>query len=240
MRSRIRFDASQKYGSGGLSQARRYMFSVTWNAPQAAFDSPEDFFEGKGMGAVYAHAQGPPVPGHAGPAHLPVRRRDEAAEHRGRCGALPGASGQGIRPVTQSVNRHARMSTRLKSLRKGYRENRASALAALGLLLFAISLLMYELLRDPPQYLEFHGFYEGLRAVTHGGRYGSHKEIYLKVQGLDRPIKAVDGWDRIKRMKLNRLVHFVVEPKSRWFFEPRVYYEAVAITANITVYDHRQ
>lgn len=132
------------------------------------------------------------------------------------------------------------MSTRLKSLRKGYRENRASALAALGLLLFAISLLMYELLREPPQYLEFHGFYEGLRTVTHGGRYGSHKELYLKVQGLDRPIKAVDGWDRIKRMKLNRLVHFVVEPKSRWFFEPRVYYEAVAITANITVYDHRQ
>lgn len=35
-------------------------------------------------------------------------------------------------------------------------------------------------------------------------------------------------------------MHFVVEPKSRWFFEPRVYYEAVAITANITIYDHRQ
>lgn len=46
------------------------------------------------------------------------------------------------------------MSTRLKSLRKGYRENRASALAALGLLLFATSLLMCELLREPPQYLE--------------------------------------------------------------------------------------
>lgn len=50
---RTRSDTSQKYGSGGLSQARRYMFSVTWNAPQAAFDSPDDFFEGKGVDAVY-------------------------------------------------------------------------------------------------------------------------------------------------------------------------------------------
>ena len=50
---RTRADASQKYGSGGLSQAKRYMFSLTWNATQAAFDAPDDFFEGKGVDAVY-------------------------------------------------------------------------------------------------------------------------------------------------------------------------------------------
>jgi modulator of drug activity B len=50
---RTRSDASQRYGSGGLLQGKRYMISATWNAPQQAFDDPADFFEGKGVDAVY-------------------------------------------------------------------------------------------------------------------------------------------------------------------------------------------
>lgn len=50
---RTRSDASQKYGSGGLIKGKRYMISATWNAPQQAFDDPSDFFEGKGVDAVY-------------------------------------------------------------------------------------------------------------------------------------------------------------------------------------------
>jgi modulator of drug activity B len=50
---RTRSDATQKYGSGGLLQGKQYMLSLTWNAPQQAFDDPTDFFEGKGVDAVY-------------------------------------------------------------------------------------------------------------------------------------------------------------------------------------------
>ena len=50
---RTRSDASQKYGSGGLIQGKRYMLSLTWNAPVQAFEDPNDFFEGKGVDAVY-------------------------------------------------------------------------------------------------------------------------------------------------------------------------------------------
>lgn len=50
---RTRSDASQKYGSGGLLHGKQYMISATWNAPQQAFDDPTDFFEGKGVDAVY-------------------------------------------------------------------------------------------------------------------------------------------------------------------------------------------
>ncbi|HDS1735701.1 MULTISPECIES: NAD(P)H-dependent oxidoreductase [Pseudomonas] len=50
---RTRSDASQKYGSGGLIQGKQYMISATWNAPRQAFDDPSDFFEGKGVDAVY-------------------------------------------------------------------------------------------------------------------------------------------------------------------------------------------
>lgn len=50
---RTRSDASQKYGSGGLIHGKQYMISATWNAPQQAFDDPTDFFEGKGVDAVY-------------------------------------------------------------------------------------------------------------------------------------------------------------------------------------------
>ncbi|WP_426153706.1 NAD(P)H-dependent oxidoreductase [Pseudomonas sp. DC3000-4b1] len=50
---RTRSDASQRYGSGGLIHDKRYMISATWNAPQQAFDDPQDFFEGRGVDAVY-------------------------------------------------------------------------------------------------------------------------------------------------------------------------------------------
>jgi modulator of drug activity B len=50
---RSRTDATQKYGSGGLLQGKKYMLSLTWNAPQQAFDDPAQFFEGKGVDAVY-------------------------------------------------------------------------------------------------------------------------------------------------------------------------------------------
>nr|WP_256833402.1 NAD(P)H-dependent oxidoreductase [Pseudomonas oleovorans] len=50
---RTRSDASQKYGSGGLIQGKQYMLSLTWNAPVQAFEDPIDFFEGKGVDAVY-------------------------------------------------------------------------------------------------------------------------------------------------------------------------------------------
>jgi modulator of drug activity B len=50
---RTRSDASQKYGSGGLLHGKQYMIAATWNAPQQAFDDPSDFFEGKGVDAVY-------------------------------------------------------------------------------------------------------------------------------------------------------------------------------------------
>jgi modulator of drug activity B len=50
---RTRSDASQKYGSGGLIHGKKYMLSLTWNAPQQAFDDPTDFFEAKGVDAVY-------------------------------------------------------------------------------------------------------------------------------------------------------------------------------------------
>ncbi len=50
---RTRSDASQKYGSGGLLKGKHYMIAATWNAPQQAFDDPNDFFEAKGVDAVY-------------------------------------------------------------------------------------------------------------------------------------------------------------------------------------------
>ena len=50
---RTRSDASQKYGSGGLLHGKQYMLSLTWNAPQQAFDDPSDLFEARGVDAVY-------------------------------------------------------------------------------------------------------------------------------------------------------------------------------------------
>lgn len=52
---RSRADSSKNYGKGGKAQNKRYMFSVTWNAPYEAFSNPEEFFEGRGVEAVYWH-----------------------------------------------------------------------------------------------------------------------------------------------------------------------------------------
>lgn len=50
---RTRRDPSKKYGSGGLLKNKHYMISCTWNAPVEAFEEPKQFFEGKGVDAVY-------------------------------------------------------------------------------------------------------------------------------------------------------------------------------------------
>ncbi|CAM3666302.1 MULTISPECIES: NAD(P)H-dependent oxidoreductase [Halomonas] len=50
---RSRQDPSKQYGSGGLLQGRRYMLSLTWNAPLEAFEAPGNFFEGRGVDGVY-------------------------------------------------------------------------------------------------------------------------------------------------------------------------------------------
>lgn len=52
---RSRSDESRKYGSGGLLQDKKYMLSVTWNAPLEAFNDPSQFFEGRGVDGVYLH-----------------------------------------------------------------------------------------------------------------------------------------------------------------------------------------
>lgn len=51
---RTRSDDSKKYGSGGLSEAKRYMFSWTWNLPKTAFDKGE-FFDGRDIDEVCLH-----------------------------------------------------------------------------------------------------------------------------------------------------------------------------------------
>lgn len=52
---RTRTDTSKKYGSGGLLQGKKYMLSLTWNAPLEAFNDPRQFFEGQGVDGVYLH-----------------------------------------------------------------------------------------------------------------------------------------------------------------------------------------
>jgi modulator of drug activity B len=50
---RTRADPSRKYGSGGLTRGKRYMLSLTWNAPLEAFTDPDQFFGGVGVDGVY-------------------------------------------------------------------------------------------------------------------------------------------------------------------------------------------
>ncbi|WP_034917019.1 NAD(P)H-dependent oxidoreductase [Erwinia sp. 9145] len=52
---RTRADAAKKYGSGGLLQGKKYMLSLTWNAPLEAFTDPQQFFEGVGVDGLYLH-----------------------------------------------------------------------------------------------------------------------------------------------------------------------------------------
>ena len=46
---------TEGYGTGGLLTDKKYMFSVTWNAPIEAFTRKGDFFEGLGIEMVYLH-----------------------------------------------------------------------------------------------------------------------------------------------------------------------------------------
>ncbi|EAX81931.1 Flavodoxin-like fold family protein [Trichomonas vaginalis G3] len=50
---RTRKDSSKKYGSGGLSQNKKYMIVSTWNAPEESFTDPNQLFEGKGIDNVW-------------------------------------------------------------------------------------------------------------------------------------------------------------------------------------------
>lgn len=52
---RHRDNPTQNYGKGGLAKDKRYMFSLTWNAPIEAFTREGDFFEGVGVDGVYLH-----------------------------------------------------------------------------------------------------------------------------------------------------------------------------------------
>ena len=46
---------SKNYGTGGLLQDKRYMFSLTWNAPLESFTDKDEFFGGVGIDGVYLH-----------------------------------------------------------------------------------------------------------------------------------------------------------------------------------------
>jgi modulator of drug activity B len=47
---RTRKDPSKQYGSGGTLTGKKYMISLTFNAPSESFDNPEQtFFEGKSI-----------------------------------------------------------------------------------------------------------------------------------------------------------------------------------------------
>jgi modulator of drug activity B len=50
---RTRGDLHKKYGSGGLLQGKQYMLSVTWNAPEDAFNDEMQIFQGVGVDGVY-------------------------------------------------------------------------------------------------------------------------------------------------------------------------------------------
>jgi len=51
---RTRKDPAKQYGSGGTLVGKKYMISLTYNAPAVAFDNPEqDFFEGKGHDELF-------------------------------------------------------------------------------------------------------------------------------------------------------------------------------------------
>jgi len=50
---RTRGDPTKKYGSGGLLHGKKYMLSLTWNAPLEAFNDPDQFFDGVGVESVY-------------------------------------------------------------------------------------------------------------------------------------------------------------------------------------------
>lgn len=51
---RTRDDPSKQYGTGGKMQGKKYMLSLTWNAPKEAFgDTSQFLFEGKTVDDVF-------------------------------------------------------------------------------------------------------------------------------------------------------------------------------------------
>ncbi|WP_228568264.1 NAD(P)H-dependent oxidoreductase [Campylobacter sputorum] len=46
---------TKNYGKGGLLKNKKYMFSLTWNAPIEAFNDKDGFFCGVGVDVVYMH-----------------------------------------------------------------------------------------------------------------------------------------------------------------------------------------
>lgn len=51
---RTREDPSKQYGTGGLMQGKKYMLSLTWNAPEESFGNKDQaLFEGKTVDEVF-------------------------------------------------------------------------------------------------------------------------------------------------------------------------------------------
>jgi len=51
---RTRTDSNKQYGTGGLMQGKKYMLSLTWNAPEAAFNDQNQYlFQGKSVDDVF-------------------------------------------------------------------------------------------------------------------------------------------------------------------------------------------
>jgi len=53
---RTRTDPSKNYGTSGKMQGKKYMLSLTWNAPKAAFDDEDQYlFEGRSVDDAFIH-----------------------------------------------------------------------------------------------------------------------------------------------------------------------------------------
>ncbi len=51
---RTRSDPTKQYGTGGLMHGKKYMLSLTWNAPEAAFNDTQQYlFGGKSVDDVF-------------------------------------------------------------------------------------------------------------------------------------------------------------------------------------------
>ncbi len=51
---RTRKDTTRQYGSGGTLAGKKYMLSITYNAPRTAFDDPaQEFFAGRGVDDLF-------------------------------------------------------------------------------------------------------------------------------------------------------------------------------------------
>lgn len=51
---RTRSNPNKQYGTGGKMQGKKYMLSLTWNAPREAFDNPEQvLFSGKSVDDLF-------------------------------------------------------------------------------------------------------------------------------------------------------------------------------------------